>query len=109
MRQHVIAETTVVVQEDLEGSAADPWRRLIADAAALQPARLVVDLRQARNMDAATLVFLLQVHRQMVRADGQLVLRSPSERVLHLLDVTRADQVLDIQETGRPVTIAGTW
>ena len=107
MRQHVIAETTVVVKEALEGPAVDRWRRLIADVAALRPRRLVVDLRQAAGMDPAALIFLLQVHRQMVSADGHLVLRSPVDRVRHLLRVTRADQVLDVEDSTPPVTAAG--
>lgn len=108
MRQHLIAETTVVVREALEGPAADRWRRLITDTAALRPALLIIDLRHAPRMDAATLVFLLQIHRQMEHGDGQLVLRSPPQRVRRLLQVTHADQVLNIQETGRHAAFAGT-
>jgi anti-anti-sigma factor len=101
MPDHAIPETTVVVSGAMEGSAVDRWRRLITDAMALQPARLVIDLRDSPRIDAAAIVLLLQVHRTMVCADGQLVLRAPVPPVRRMLQLARIDHVLDFEE---PIT-----
>jgi anti-anti-sigma factor len=102
MPNHLVPETTVVVSGPLEGSAVDRWRRLIADAMALQPARLVIDLRDSSRIDAAAIVLLLQAHRTMVCADGQLVLRAPVAEVRRMLQLARIDHVLDFEEPTTP-------
>jgi anti-anti-sigma regulatory factor len=60
-------------------------------------------------MDAAAIVMLLRVHRQMLRADGALVLRTPPARVRRMLTLARVEQVLEVEEdpghSGR--TLAG--
>ena len=98
MPEHTIPETTVVVTEPLEGSAVDRWARLIRDAAALRPDRLVVDLQGSPSIDASAIVVLLQVHRDMVRADGRLQLRGAAARVRRMLSLARVDQVLDVED-----------
>jgi anti-anti-sigma factor len=97
MRKHAIPETVVVVTEALDGSAADRWRRLLDEASALAPERLVVDLRAVPRIDAAGIVLLLWAHRAMVRAGGRLVLRSPAAQVRRMLALARVDQVLEVE------------
>jgi anti-anti-sigma factor len=97
--EHTIEEATVVVTEALDGAAVDRWRGRLADAAALRPARLVVDLRRSPRINAAAIVVLLQLHRDMLRADGRLTLRAPVARVRRMLGLARVDHVLEVEET----------
>ncbi|MET0495608.1 MAG: STAS domain-containing protein, partial [Actinoplanes sp.] len=78
-------ETTVVVTEALDGVAVDRWRALLGAAVAGRPARLIVDLRQSPRIDAAAIVLLLQLHRELIRADARLTLRAPGARVRRML------------------------
>lgn len=94
-------DTVVVVTEAFEGPSVERWGRSIADAVALRPGRLVVDLRQSPRVDAAAITVLLQAHRAMVGADGRLTLRDPGSRVRRMLSLARVDQVFDI-EAARP-------
>ena len=98
MPPHTIPETTVVVTEPLEGGAVERWGRLIRDAAALRPERLVVDLRHSPGIDASAIVLLLQVHREMVCADGALRLRGAPAGVRRMLSLARVDRVLDVED-----------
>jgi len=101
MVEHVMGETTVVVTGALAGPAVARWSRLIRDAAAVQPRRLVVDLTGCSQIDAEAIVVLLQVHRAMIRADGQLTLRRPVPRVRRMLSLARVDHVLDVDESAQ--------
>lgn len=92
-----IAETVVVVTEAFEYDAVDRWGDLIAEAVALEPGRLVVDLSASPLVDAAAIAVLLQAHRAMVHLGGRLVLRRPVERVLRILRLARLDQVFEIE------------
>lgn len=94
-------ETVVVVTEPFEGAAVPRWAALLAEAAALRPRHLVVDLRDSTQVDAAAIAVLLRAHREMVHAGGRLTLRSPAARVRHMLRLARVDQVFDIQD-GEP-------
>jgi anti-anti-sigma factor len=87
----------VAVTEALEGPAFDRWRRLVDDAVALRPARLVVDLAGTPRIDAAVIVVLLQVHRHLICADAQLVLRDPMPRVRRMLSLSHVDRVFEIE------------
>jgi anti-anti-sigma factor len=91
-------ETTVVVTEAFDGAAVERWRARLAEAAALHPARLVVDLRRSPRIDAAAIVVLLQLHREMMRIDGRLTLRGPVARVRRTLGLARVDHVLEVEE-----------
>ena len=101
MRDHLIPETVVVVTGALDGAAVERWRRLLEDASALEPERLVVDLRGVPWIDAAAIVLLLQLHRRMVCADGRLVIRSPADRVRRMLALAHVDQVLEVEPQER--------
>jgi anti-anti-sigma factor len=96
---HTIREATVVVTEALDGEAVERWRDRFTEAAARRPERLVVDLRHSPRIDAAAIVLLLQLHREMLRADGQLTLRAPVERVRRMLGLARVDHVLEVEES----------
>ncbi|HET6530081.1 MAG TPA: STAS domain-containing protein [Actinoplanes sp.] len=104
--QHPIPETIVVVTEPLEGEALPRWEPLIRDAAALHPGRLVIDLRESPRIDPAAVVLLLQVHREVICAGGDLRLRAPAPAVREMLSVSRADQVLEIDEVVERLRLA---
>ncbi|GIF01245.1 STAS domain-containing protein [Paractinoplanes rishiriensis] len=100
MADAAVPEAVVVVTGPFEGAAVETWRRLIADAVAARPGRLVVDLAKCVRLDAAAIVVLLDAHRDMLRSDGRLTLRSPSARVRRTLSLARADGVFDIENVG---------
>jgi anti-anti-sigma factor len=91
-------EATVVVTEALDGAAVDRWRALFTAAAARRPARLILDLRYSPRIDAAAIVVLVQLHRELIRADARLTLRAPVARVRRLLGLARVDHVLEVEE-----------
>jgi anti-anti-sigma factor len=95
--QFAIPEVVVAVSGALDGPTLDRWKRLIDDALALHPARLVVDLGGCPRIDAAAIVVLLQVHRKLICADAQLVLRDPVPRVERMLKLSHVDRVFDIE------------
>jgi anti-anti-sigma factor len=95
-------ETVVVVTEAFAGPSVERWGRSIADAVALRPRRLVVDLRQSPGVDAAAIAVLLQAHRALVGADGRLTLRDPGSRVRRMLRLARVERVFEIDEAVRP-------
>ncbi len=99
MRRQQLATPVVVVGVTgaLDGPALDTWRQRIDEAVASQPVRLVVDLTACASIDAAAIVFLLQVHRRLICADAQLVLRRPDPRVRRMLNLTHVDKVFDIE------------
>lgn len=94
----MVEETTVVVTEALAGATVDRWRAEFRDAAARRPARLVLDLRHSPRIDAAAIVMLVQLHREMIRADARLTLRAPVARVRRMLGLARVDHVLEVEE-----------
>jgi anti-anti-sigma factor len=91
-----IPETVVIVTEALEGAAVERWARLIADAMALHPASLIIDLRACPLLDAGALAALLRAHRTTVAEGGRLVLRAPRDRVRRTLRLARLDQVFEV-------------
>jgi anti-anti-sigma factor len=96
--EHAVQETTVVVTEALAGATVDRWRARFGDAVAGRPARLILDLRHSPWIDAAAIVMLVQLHRELIRADARLTLRAPVARVRRVLGLARVDHVLEVEE-----------
>ncbi|MCA2219020.1 STAS domain-containing protein [Jidongwangia harbinensis] len=94
--QQTSPELVVVVSHPLDDDMVERWQTTLAEALAAQPKRLIIDLSACPRMDAAAIVLLLRAHRQMVCADGTLVLRRPKPRVRRLLSLGRIDQVLEV-------------
>ena len=88
----------MVVTEALDGVAVDRWRTRLGEAVAGRPARLIVDLRHSPRIDAAAIVLLLHLHRELIRADARLTLRAPVARVRRMLGLARVDHVLEVEE-----------
>jgi anti-anti-sigma factor len=93
-----MAETTVVVTEALDGATLERWRGQFRAAVARRPAQLIVDLRHSPRIDAAAVVVLVQLHRELIRADARLTLRAPVARVRRILGLARVDHVLEVEE-----------
>lgn len=96
-RDRTTPEVIVAITEAFDGANVERLGALIAAAVALRPTRLVVDLHHCPSIDAGAIVVLLQVHRQLVCADGWLTLRGPVSRVRRMLALARVDHVLDIE------------
>jgi len=92
------ADNVVVVAEPFEGAAVDAWGRVIAEAVASRPGRLVIDLRHSSLLDAAAIAVLLQAHRAMVHAGGRLVLRAPTDRVRRILRLAGLMEVFEFEQ-----------
>jgi anti-anti-sigma factor len=69
---------------------------------ALRPAQVVVDLSACRHIDAAAIGLLLDVHRQLARADGVLTIRDPNPRIRRILHAARLDQIMPVVDTAPP-------
>ena len=71
---------------------------------------LVIDLRHSPAIDATVIVMLLQVHRELVCADGHLLVRGAVTRVRRMLALARVDHVLDVEGSAwhRSITDAGS-
>ena len=96
-----IPETVVIVTEALEGPSVERWGRLIADAVALRPATLIIDLRACPLVDAAALAVLLWAHRTTLANGGRLTLRAPRDKVRRTLRLARLTHVFEV-EAGVP-------
>jgi anti-anti-sigma factor len=100
MPEQEIPEAVVVVTEAFEGIAVERWSRLITDAVELRPRRLIVELRDSPNVDAAAIEVLLRAHREMVRGGGRLVLRAPSQRVRRVLQLAGLEHLFEVLDDG---------
>ncbi|GAB1692862.1 STAS domain-containing protein [Krasilnikovia sp. M28-CT-15] len=100
-----IPEAVVVVTDAFDGVFVERWSGLIAEAAALRPRRLILDLRDCPLLGAAAIDILLRVHRGMISGGGRLVLCAPSARVRHILRLARLEQVFEVVDD-RPVDLA---
>jgi anti-anti-sigma factor len=93
-----MGDVVVVVTDPLDGAAVGYWSRVLADAAARRPDRLVVDLAACPRMDAAAIGALLRLHGQLLRDGGGLLLRTPPTRVRRMLRLARVEHVLEVED-----------
>lgn len=71
--------------------------RLIADGAR----RVVLDLAALAFIDSSGLRALIREHKALAACDGELVLRSPSETTVRLLEITDLVSVFNIESSLR--------
>jgi anti-anti-sigma factor len=69
---------------------------VLEGAHAIRPHRLVIDLAACTTIDASAIELLLATHRRLWHDGGRLALRQPSARVLRLLTLTHAADVIDV-------------
>ena len=90
-------ETTIVALEgEIDLATVPDAERLIADAEAGQPGRLVIDLSAVTFMDSSGLRVLLTAHRRAEEAGRGFALVRGSDTVNRLLDVTGLTERLEV-------------
>jgi anti-anti-sigma factor len=87
---------TVVVRGVLDVSTVARVREQLAEALAVRPSQVVVDLSGCPFVDASALAVLLDAHRTASRWGGVLTLCGCSPRVLRLLSLTGLRRVFDL-------------
>lgn len=100
------AEALVVVVGGLTRSVLPRWRTAIERVLDTRPSRLVVDLSQTPIIDTDGIILLLNAHRRLVNAGGQLVIRSPGERIRQLFGLARVGGVFTVDVGPRRASIA---
>ena len=91
----------LVVAEDLDDCSAARLRDRLEDALRMRPVRLVVDLSRCTAFDVTGLRVLLEMHCEVIRAGGQLVLRAPSDRVTQIVELTGLRGVFAVEDSPR--------
>lgn len=59
--------------------------------------RVILDLAECSLLASAGLSILIQTHKRLAKAHGQLVLRRPSATIRKVLDITQMSNVLAIE------------
>lgn len=81
-----------------DDTSSDFTDRLIA-AAAMQPAKLVVDLAQIDSMSSRSLRALTAAQRSIGNGPTTIILARPNETVREILAISRYDMVFQVSET----------
>lgn len=90
-------ETVVVALEgEIDLSTVPDAERLITEAEAGDPGRLIIDLREVTFMDSSGLRVLLTAHRRAEDADRGFALVRGGDTVNRLLDVTGLSERLEL-------------
>ncbi|MFJ5881794.1 STAS domain-containing protein [Kitasatospora cineracea] len=84
---------------ELDHDSAEPLREVLERAVADPPARLVVDCGGLEFCDSTGLNLLLRAHAAARRVGLPLLLAAPGAALLRLLEITGADEVLDLRPT----------
>jgi anti-anti-sigma factor len=87
--------TVLRVHGELDINTADQLRRVVAPQLAAG-GRLVLDLSQVTFCDSTGLAVLVGFHKRLAAAGGELELRSPVQRVRHLLMITGLNRVFRV-------------
>ncbi|NRA38386.1 MAG: STAS domain-containing protein [Planctomycetes bacterium] len=59
---------------------------------------LILNLENIVYMDSSGIGFLFSIHKQMAAKSGSLLLQSVPRSILHILQLTKMDQVLTLTE-----------
>ncbi|HEX6116573.1 MAG TPA: STAS domain-containing protein [Solirubrobacterales bacterium] len=90
-------ETTIVALEgEIDLSTVPEAERLITDAEAGRPARLVIDLSEVTFMDSSGLRVLLTAHRRAEEAGRGFAIVKGGDTVNRLLEVTGLSERLEL-------------
>jgi anti-sigma B factor antagonist len=97
----VDGQITVTVRGEVDlATAGALWETL--QKASVAGTTLVVDLSGTSFMDSSGLDVLLRARRHLVTIGSTILLRSPHERVLQLLEVSGLDRVFPIEPVRGP-------
>ena len=93
---HESADGAVVsVAGEIDVATAALFERVIQDARRLRR-RVIIDMADTTFMDSSGLAVLLNAHRDLGQLPEALALRSVNARVLQLLRISGADQLLTL-------------
>ncbi len=84
---------------ELDHDSVEPLREVLERAVAAPPARLVVDCGGLAFCDSTGLNLLLRAHAAARRVGLPLLLAAPGTAFRRLLEITGADEVLDLRPT----------
>ncbi|MFF2817723.1 STAS domain-containing protein [Kitasatospora cineracea] len=84
---------------ELDHDSVEPLREVLERAVADPPGRLVVDCGGLEFCDSTGLNLLLRAHAAARRVGLPLLLAAPGTAFLRLLEITGADEVLDLRPT----------
>ncbi|MGW4806861.1 STAS domain-containing protein [Kitasatospora sp. NPDC004272] len=84
---------------ELDHDSVGPLREALERAVADPPGRLVVDCGGLGFCDSTGLNLLLRAHAAALRAGLPLLLAAPGPVVARMLEITGADEVLDVRST----------
>ena len=97
-------KVVVSVEGDVDLVTSEELRRVLEDAVRVNP-HVEVDLTGLTFIDSSGLSALVEGHRAAHDAGGVVVLRNPTPMLRRLLDITRLDSLLVVDDTGpAPVT-----
>ncbi|MDP9436752.1 MAG: STAS domain-containing protein [Actinomycetota bacterium] len=91
----------LVVAEDVDDCSAARLRDRLEDALRMRPVRLVVDLSRCAVFDVSGLRVLLEMHCEVMRGGGRLVLRAPTARVLQVIELSGLQGVFAVEDARR--------
>ncbi|HET9730630.1 MAG TPA: STAS domain-containing protein [Acidimicrobiia bacterium] len=84
----MVARSSIAQRGDLDAASAPTLSNVINDLLAANVDEIVLDMSDNWFCDSAGLRVILDAHEQLTRRGGRLVLRSPTEPVMRLLEVT---------------------
>lgn len=61
------------------------------------PEQVKIDLSATQTLDSTALGVLVEVHKELARDGGRLVLVAPNQAVSRVLSMTRLDRVLSVE------------
>ena len=91
---HGDGNVEIVLHGHLDISLVEDLRRaLLVDVLGTRPRQLAIDLHDVGFIDSSVLGVLVATRKRAGALGIDLVLRSPSERVVHILEATGLDRV----------------
>jgi anti-sigma B factor antagonist len=91
-------KVVVSVEGDVDLVTSQELRQVLEDAVRVNP-HVEVDLTGLTFIDSSGLSALVEGHRAAQEAGGVVVLRNPTAMLRRLLDITRLDSLLVVEET----------
>jgi anti-sigma B factor antagonist len=96
-RTAVDGDIVLVLDGEIDPHTAPQLESELEQALAAESARLVLDLEQVRFIDSSGLRVFITAHREMNDRGGKLLLRSPNDTAVRLLEITGLDAHIDVE------------
>ncbi|MGW5671947.1 STAS domain-containing protein [Micromonospora sp. NPDC003776] len=92
----------VEITEELDLARLSEVAVVLDRVLALRPREVIIDLAECRQVDAAAIALLLDVHRRLARRRATLTLRNPNPRIHRILETARLGETVPIVHAPRP-------